>query len=179
MNKLAKIIVILLGLSREKGQRVSFTDHKKDLLKHHRGIHQVYVDWYEQELLLLRDMIFAHGNTLITPWRVSWESGITILKRSELGPLKEKQKTDFLKIKHRYEARYSNLQVTDNDCDMLDDFLNQTRKLNIRLDEADVEKLRSIVSSFGIAIDEEFLESIARHLEGFVKEVSIIFRNSL
>jgi len=74
MNKVAKLIEKILGLSLGKGHRVSFTDHKKRLPVNHPNIHPVYLDyltnrthWYEQELLLLRDNIFIHGNTFITP----------------------------------------------------------------------------------------------------------------
>ena len=61
----------------------------------------------------------------------------------------------------------------------LDEFLRQIRRLNIKLDEEDVNKLRNIVSSFGIIIDEEFLESIAKHLEEFMREIVAIFKDSI
>lgn len=88
MDKLAKLIEKLFGLSPGEGPRVSFTVHKKRLPLDHPNIHRAYVEflqnrtyWYEQELLLLRDKIYAHGNTFITPWQVSLDGGIKIIKR--------------------------------------------------------------------------------------------------
>jgi hypothetical protein len=86
MDKLAKIIEKLLGLSTGIGPRVSFTDHKKKLPTY-PNIRPGYLDllqnrtyWYEQELLLLRDKVFAQGNTVTTMPKISWIGGITILK---------------------------------------------------------------------------------------------------
>ena len=58
---------------------------------------------------------------------------------------------------------------------MLDDFLQQTRRQNVKLDKADIDKFRNIVSSSGVTIDEEFLEWIAQHLEDFMKRVAYMF----
>ena len=118
MDKMTKLIEKLLGLSPGKGQKVSFTDHKKRLPVHHPNIHPTYLDflqnrtyWYEQELLLLRDKVYAHGNTFITPWQVSLDGGIKIIKRSDFGGLEGKNKTVYLDIKNKYEKRYSNLRI--------------------------------------------------------------------
>jgi hypothetical protein len=182
MDKLAKLIEKLLGLSSTKGPRVSFTDHKKCLPLHHPNIHPTYLDylqnrtyWYEQELLLLRDKIYAHGNTFITSWQVSIDGGIKIIKKSGYGGLEGQSKAVFLDIKGKYEMGCPNLRVIDREYETPDEFLRQIRRLNIKLDDPDVNKLRNIVAAFGITIDEEFLESIARHLEDFMKEVAHIF----
>ena len=82
-------------------------------------------------------------------------------------------------MKNKYEKRYSNIRVTANDYEMLDDFLRQIRRQSIRLDKGDVTKLGDIVSSYGISIDEEYLESIAEHLEDFMKEVAAILVDSI
>jgi predicted DNA binding CopG/RHH family protein len=187
MDKLAKIITKLLGRSPGKGQKVSFTRHKEGLPKYYPDIYHVYLDflqnrtyWYEQELLLLRDKVLVHGNTFITPWGVSLEKGVIIMKRSELvGVLKEEDYKDLLDIKRKYEDKYSNLTVTENSSLMLDEFLQQSRRLNIKWDKADLNKITDIVSSFGIMIDEDYLESIAHHLEDFMKEVAFIFKDSI
>lgn len=183
MNKIAKLIEKILGLSPGKGHRVSFTDHKKRLPVKHPDIHPVYLNyltnrtyWYEQELLLLRDNIFVHGNTFITPWQVSLDDGIKIIKRSEFGGLEEKNKTVYQSIKNNYETRH-NFRVTENDYISLDQFLREIRRRGIKLDDRDFDKIRNIVSSFGITIDEEFLESIAQHLEDFMNDVSAVFKD--
>lgn len=193
MDKLAKLIEQLLGLSRGRSGKRSFTDHQKDFPVKHRKVHPVYADflenktyWYNQELLLLRDKIFSHSDTFITPWGISLHRGVIVKKMDAFGPLKEPQKTRFLAIKNKYEARYSELKVTNNDYEMLDDFLLQIRSHDIKLDldrneddnKTDLDKLGDIVSSRGVSIDEEFLESIARHIEDFMKEVMIILADS-
>ena len=181
MNKLAKLIEKLLGLSPGKGPKISFTDHKKLLPVDHPNIHRAYLDflqnrtyWYEQDLLLLRDKIFVHGNTFVTSWQVSQEGGIKIIKRSVLGPLDERHNKVLLEIK----VGYPTITITDNEWSMLDEFLRQTRRQNIKLAKYDIVKLENIVSSFGITIDEEYLESIAQHIEDFMKKVSVIFADS-
>lgn len=95
---------------------------------------------------------------------MSLDGGIKIIKRSEFGGLEGKNKTVYQSIKNNYEAKY-NFRVTENEYISLDQFLREIRRLGIKLDDRDFEKLRDIVSSFGITIDEEFLESIAQHLE--------------
>ena len=55
---------------------------------------------------------------------------------------------------------------------MLNEFYHQIRRNGIKLDEVDLVKLGEIISSHGdIYITEEFLESIANHLEDFTKQV--------
>jgi hypothetical protein len=181
MNKLAKLIEKLLGLSLDKGPKVSFTDHKKLLPANHPNIHPAYLDllknrtyWYEQDLLLLRDKIFVHGNTFVTTWQVYQYDGIKIIKRSVFEPLDEQHKKVLLEIKMGYPT----ITITDNAWGMLDEFLRQTRRRNIRLGKDDIVKLENIVSSFGITIDQEFLESIAQHIEDFMREVAVIFAAS-
>jgi hypothetical protein len=191
MNKLVKLIEQLLGLSRGRGGNRSFTDHQKDFPIKHREVHPAYADylqnktyWYNQELLLLRDKIFAHSDTFITPWGISRQRGVIIIKTDTLGALEEPQKTRFLAIKNKYEDRHPELRVTNNDYEMLDDFLLQIRRQGIKLDldkvdnKTDVERLGDIVSSRGVSIGEEFLESIARHIDDSMKEVVIILADS-
>lgn len=72
---------------------------------------------------------------------------------------------------------YSKLRVIENDYLMLDDFLIQVKRLGIKLDKADADRLSDIVSSFGIRIDEEFLESIAQHLEDFLNKVTVVLKD--
>jgi hypothetical protein len=57
---------------------------------------------------------------------------------------------------------------------MLDGFLQQTRRERIKLEKHDLDALGDIVSSHGIKINEEFLESIANHLEDFTKVAIVI-----
>ena len=186
MDKLAKLIEKLLGLSQGRGTSVSFSKHKKYLPERYPNIHPIYLDflenkthWYNQELLLLRDKTFEHGNTLLPYVRFSKDDGMTIFKKFEFSLMKESDKKDLLEIIPRYEAIFPNLKVIDDDFGMLYDFLHQTRRLDIKLDKKDVGKIRDIVYSFGIKIDKEFLESIAHHLEDFIKQVAIIFKDSI
>lgn len=88
MDKLAKLIEKLLGILPGIGPRVSFTDHKKNLPNDHPNIHPAYLDflqnrtfWFEQELLLLRDKVFAHGNTFYRRLKNHYNQDNMVTKR--------------------------------------------------------------------------------------------------
>ena len=56
---------------------------------------------------------------------------------------------------------------------MLDDFLRQIRKHDYRLDKDDLCVIGEVVSETGAGFDQEFLESIAMHIEDFLNHLSI------
>jgi phosphomannomutase len=134
--------------------------------------------WYEQELLLLKDKIFAHGKPLITLPSVSPDSGVSFRRAAGISPLKDHNKKKLLPIIAKYEHRYPSLKITRNEYEMLDDFLRQTRDRHYKLDKDDVRIVSDIVSGTGVSVDEEFIESIAMHFDNFLEQVAIIFHTA-
>jgi hypothetical protein len=180
MDKVGLLVEKLIKIPKGMKPGYSFTDHKKFFLKN-RGIESNYTKfledktyWYEQELLMLRDKIFSHGGTKVISTAVSIHEGVSLRPMDKFGPLSDFHKKAFLPMKLKYERLHS-LKVTNNDYEMLNDFYQQIRRNGIKLDEDDLVKLGEIISSHGgIYITEEFIESIANHLEDFMKEVIVI-----
>jgi hypothetical protein len=184
MDKIGQIIEKLIVLPRGKQPGKSFTDHKKYFDVYHPRVHPEYSNllqnkthWYEQELLLLKDKIFAHGKPLITQAVVSSESGVRFTRRRMAGgsPLKDHHKKKLLPIIAKYEHIHPSLMVTRNEYGMLDDFLLQIRKHDYKLDKADLNVIGNIVTETGASFDQRLLESIAMHIEDFLNQVRVIF----
>jgi hypothetical protein len=109
MDKIGQIIEKLVVLPRGEHPGKSFTDHKKYFAVDHPRIHPAYSNllqnkthWYEQELLLLKDKIFAHGKPLVTYTKVSSDSGAWFTRRRMGGgsPLRDRHEKKLLPIVH-------------------------------------------------------------------------------
>lgn len=186
MDKIGKIIekIVILPPGEHPGK--SFTDHKKYFAIDHTHIHPAYskllqnnTHWYEQELLLLKDKIFAHGKPLVTYTVVSFDSGIRFTRRMAGGsPLKDHHKKKLLPIIRKYEHLHPSLRVTQNEYRMLDDFLLQVRKHDYKLHKADLDVIGDVVTETGASFDQGLLESIAMHIEDFLNHVRVIFHTA-
>jgi hypothetical protein len=183
MDKIGQIIEKVVVLPRGEQQGKSFTDHKK-YFGIHPHIHPAYSNllqnkthWYEQELILLKDKIFAHGKPLVTYTAISADSGIRFTRRGMAGgsPLKDRYKKKLLSIIAKYEHLHPSLWVTRNEYGMLYDFLRQIRKYDYKLDKADLDVIGDIVTETGASFDQDLLESIAMHIEDFLNQVRVIF----
>jgi hypothetical protein len=182
MDKVGQLIEKLVNIPQGRQPGKSFTAHKKYFIRH-RSIHPAYSDllqneihWYEQELLFLRDRIFAHGEPLFTATAITPDSGVSFRRMAGTFRLKDYNKKKLLPVIAKYEKRYPDLKITRNEFGMLDDFLQQIREHDYRLDKDDVCIIRDIVSGTGISVDEEFMESIAKHIEDYLRQVAVIFR---
>jgi hypothetical protein len=153
------------------------------------GNHLNYLDllekktyWYDRDLLRLRDKVIGHGGTLTSSAIVSLDTGVGFRKSYGIKPLKGSNKDKFLQIRRRYEKLYSCFKIPENDFQMLNKFVREIRRNDIRLEggqknkKGDLEILDDSVQYSGIVINEEYLESIAGKIEDFIQESASIFK---
>lgn len=187
MDKVGKLIGLLIVLPKHKSLPDSFSD-QKELFIDEPTIHTTYSEylekkthWYERDLLLLRDKIIGHAGTLTSGAIVSPRTGVGFRKSYGIFPLDGRYKERFLEIKRKYEERYS-FKIPENDYEMLNDFVRAIRKHDARIEEGqknkkgDLDVLGDIVQHSGVVVDEEYLESIASHIEVFLQETASIFK---
>jgi hypothetical protein len=193
MDKVAELIELLVEYPNYERPREGFTKHKEWFIERSE-IHHAYsdflekkTDWYERDLLLLRDKVIGHGGTLTSGAIISPHTGIGFRKSYGISPLKGSNKDKFLEIKRKYEKRLSYLKIPENDYEMLNDFVRAIRKHDTHIeqsqkgkkgqkDKGDLEILGDMVQYSGIVIDEEYLDSIASHIEDFLQETASIFK---
>lgn len=182
MDKVARLNVLLIEIPKGKHPPESFTDHKTWFLKESQ-IHPEYSEfllnkthWYERDLLMYRDKVIGHGGTLTTGVSVSPYTGVGLLKTYGISPLQGQDKESFLQIKRHYENRYPGMNIPENDYEILNDFLREIRKREIRLDSPHLEKIGWIIKRSSIHVDTEYLESIARNIEEFLHVCASIFK---
>jgi hypothetical protein len=188
MDKVAELIELLIDYPNYKRPEAGFTKHKEWFIDN-QEIHHSYSDflekktyWYERDLLLLRDKVIGHGGTLTSGAIVSPWTGVGFRKSYGISPLDGRHKERFLEIKRKCEGRYSFIRIPDNPFEMLTDFVREIRRNDIRLDKGqkdkkgDLEILDDIVQYSGIVVEEEYLESIACHIEDFLQETASIFK---
>jgi hypothetical protein len=108
-----------------------FTEHKALFTKEH-SINPIYSKfledktyWYEQELQMYRNKIFVHGKPLKTLPKVSPHSGISFIKVAGLTPLEGDNKRTILKIKRDYERHYSDLHISENPYEVMNELLRE------------------------------------------------------
>jgi hypothetical protein len=94
------------------------------------------------------------------------------------SPLKDHRKKKLLPIVQKYEHLHPSLNVTRNEYGMLDDFLQQIREHDYKLDKADLDVIGHIVTETGVTFDQGLLESIAMHIEDFLNRVRVIFHTA-
>jgi hypothetical protein len=183
MDKVAELIELMIEYPNEKRPGEGFTKHKKWFIEHSE-IHPVYSEflknkayWYNQELLLLRDMVIAHSGTLTSGAIVSPRTGAGFRKSYGISRLQGLDKDEFLLIKREYEKRCSSLRIPENDFEMMNDFRREIRKYDIRLDDPHLGKILGIAKKSGARLDGECLEFIASHIEDFLRATASIFRS--
>jgi hypothetical protein len=180
MDKIGKLIELLIECPKGKHPPKDFTHHKKWFIKYSDSIYSKFLKnkthWYERDLLLLRDKVISHGGTLTSGAIVSPRTGVGFRKSYGISPLQGEHKEEFLSLKGDYEKRYSDLVIPENDYQMLNHFVREIRRYDMRLEEGDLEKLGRIVQRSGIIVDEDYLESIASHIEDFLQETASIFK---
>lgn len=71
--------------------------------------------------------------TVVSPTR-----GIVLRKAIGVYRLKEKDKATFLTMKKKYEERYTELKITENSFEMINDFRDKIDRQNIKLDKEDL-----------------------------------------
>jgi hypothetical protein len=184
MDKVSKIVEPLIEYRDGKTpvQR-GFTQHKNWFLEHD-NIHPQYSKflkekshWYERDLKLLRDWVVIHGGTFSTTTLLSSRSGVGFTWAPGMpwtSVFEVDYRNDFLKLKKDYDG--SDLQITGNDNQMLDEFLRGIRKSDKRLKDEDIRTMQRIVNRHGATVDAEYLESIASHIENFLQETVSIFK---
>ena len=60
---------------------------------------------------------------------------------------------------------------------MLNDFVLAITKYDIRLDKEHLKKLGDIIQTWGVSVNVDYLESIAKHIEDFLQETASIFKH--
>lgn len=180
LDKVAKLVesVVILKPPGQIGN--SFSDHKTFFIDNemynptYSRLLREETNWYEQDLLIWRDGIFVHGKTLNTGALISSTRGIQLRKAIGVYQISEKDKKRFVKIKEKYENRYRDLKITENPFMMIDEFREETSKLNIKLDKEDLDELKQIVSRTGSTLD---ISKIAKNVTNFVEQTASIFDN--
>jgi hypothetical protein len=180
LDKVAKLVELLIELPPGIDVENSFTGHKKYFVGH-SDLHSEYsrllrdeTSWYEQDLLLWRDKIFIHGKTLTTGSIISAATGIRLTKSIGVFEMREKDKNDFLKIKEKYEHRYPGMKVTENPFMMIDEFRKEIRERNINLDKEDLVRLGEILSRTGTSLD---IRQIAKRVKVFIEKAAFIINS--
>jgi hypothetical protein len=193
MDKVAELIELLVEYPNYERPGVGFTKHKgwfidkPEIYYAYSDFLENKVHWYERDLLLLRDKVIGHSGTLTSGVIVSPHTGIGFIKSYGISPLEGSNKDKFLEMKRKYEKRYSYLNIpkkadSENDFEMLNDFVRAIRKHDTRIEQGqkgkkgDLEILGDIVQYSGIVVDEEYLDSIASHIEDFLQETASIFK---
>jgi hypothetical protein len=178
LDKVGKIVVKLTKLPHGKQIGRSFTDHKKDFIKYN-DLKPMYslllkddTNWYEQDLLLWRDKILMHGETLNTTCLVSPTRGIILIKTRGVFEISERNKEKFMRIKKKFERIDPDLKINDNQFMMIDDFRRKIAERNIRLEEEDRNTLGDILMATGASLD---IREIARNVKDFTKKAASIF----
>lgn len=91
---------------------------------------------------------------------------------TEIPPLDGVDKRTFLRIKRDYEKQYPVLHVSENPYEMMNDFLREISIYDIKLKQSDLDEIKAIVSRSGTSVDLLHVQSIARHVEDFLRETA-------
>jgi hypothetical protein len=110
---------------------------------------------------------------------VSFHTGLGFRKSNGVSALDGRHKEMFLKIKRKYEELYSCLNIPENPFEMLNDFIREIRRNDVRLEKSqkakkgDLDFLGDIVQYSSIVVDEEYRDSVASHIDDFQEAASI------
>ena len=172
LDKVGKLVEALI---KSPNRTNNFWEHKKffiertDLNSAYSRLLKDETNWYAQDLLLWRNEILVHGNTLSTGCLVSPSRGIRFIKSIGLFPISDKDKARFYKIKEKYKQQYPDLKITENPYTMVEEFREEIAKHNIKIDRHDLVELGKIVSNKGTSLD---ILQIARQLKDFTESAA-------